>query len=190
MLHVDAHNIFQTVLRASQSSLKTVRKSLTQGTSLGLAGVQKNEVLLCYLSDLQVIRTSAFIVCFTLYWMFSIPYPHSSYNHRFHDENELETSLVIFAQGHTVNTNSYSLLQLPARPFRYVKSNFPTIPYGRHYYYSQFAYGETEAWKSYITYPRSHSYKWQSWNLNPRMPEYKAQSGHVRDPWNIKQTFS
>lgn len=66
MLHVDAHNIFQTVLRASQSSLKTVRKSLTQGTSLGLAGVQKNEVLLCYLSDLQVIRTSAFIGCFTL----------------------------------------------------------------------------------------------------------------------------
>lgn len=67
MLHVDAHNILQTVLRASQSSLKTVLKSLTQGTSLGLVGVQKNEVLLSYLSDLQVIRTFAFIGYFTLY---------------------------------------------------------------------------------------------------------------------------
>jgi len=35
--------------------------------------------------------------------------------------------------------------RLSARHFRYAKFNFPTVPYGRHYYYTQFAGLETEA---------------------------------------------
>lgn len=36
MLHVDAQNILQTVLKVPQAPLKTIPGSLTQGTSLGL----------------------------------------------------------------------------------------------------------------------------------------------------------
>lgn len=65
-MHVSA-DILQTVWKVSQYPLKTVPKSLTQGSSLGLVGIENCEAFLSYLSNPEILRIFTLIEYFTLY---------------------------------------------------------------------------------------------------------------------------